>query len=128
MAESVQTNITVASGAGMDRDVREEDNIKMTPEMRYYYRNRQERINKIKDKYNNNPEVIAKREERERKRAEKETEKLAKKEADKEAKRIEKERIRQEKLAIAEATKRKFKEKSENNLDIFLTESPPAGK
>jgi hypothetical protein len=81
----------------------EEATQKMTPEMRYYYRNREERINKIKEKYNNNPEVIAKREERERKRAEKE--------AEKEAKRLEKERIRQEKLLAAETTKRILKEK-----------------
>ena len=89
----------------------EEEAAKMTPEMRYYYRNREEKINKVKERYNNDPKVIVKREERERKRAEKEAENEAKKQADKEAKRIEKERIRQEKLALAEATKRKFKEK-----------------
>lgn len=101
---------------------------KMTPEMRYYYRNREERISKVKEKYNSNPDVIAKREERERKRAEKEAEKLAKKEADKEAKRLEKERIRQEKLRLAEATKRQFKAKSEGSLNDFLAGSPPAEK
>jgi hypothetical protein len=99
---------------------------KMTSEMRYYYRNREEKIAKDLSRYHNKPEVIAKREERERKRAEKEAEKEAKKQAEKEAKRIEKERIRQEKLALAEATKRKFKEKSEGVLDAFLTDSPPA--
>ncbi len=97
-----------------------EEEQKMTPEMRYYYRNRQERINKVKEKYNNNPEVIAKREERERKRAEKE--------AEKEAKRIEKERLRQEKWALAEVSKRQFKEKSEDGLNAVLSGSPPAGK
>ena len=97
-----------------------EETQKMTSEMRYYYRNREERINKVKDKYHNDPEVIAKREERERKKAEKE--------AEKEAKRLEKERIRQEKLALAETTKRKLKEKSEGGLDSILVGSPPAGK
>lgn len=92
---------------------------KMTPEMRYYYRNRQEKIAKDLARYHNKPEVIAKKEERERKRVENE--------AKNEAKRIEKERIRQEKLALAEATKRKFKEKPEEGLDGFLAGSPPAG-
>jgi hypothetical protein len=88
-----------------------EDELKeMTPEMRYYYRNRAQELEKDRERYNNKPEVIAKRQERERKRAEKE----AAKEAEKEAKRIEKERIRQEKLAFAEATKRRFKENSES--------------
>jgi len=77
----------------------------MTPEMRYYYRNRLEKIAKVKERYNNNPEIIAKRAERDRKKAERE--------AEKEAKRIEKERIRQEKLVLAEVTRRQFKEKSE---------------
>lgn len=98
----------------------EETTQKMTSDMRYYYRNREERINIVKDRYHNNPEVIAKKEERERKRTEKE--------AEKEAKRIEKERIRQEKLALAEATQRKFKEKPEGGLDTFLAGSPPASK
>lgn len=92
---------------------------KMTSEMRYYYRNREKKIARDLARYHNKPEVIAKREEREKKKAEKE--------AEKEAKRIEKERIRQEKLILAEATKRKLKEKSENGLDAFLASSPPAG-
>lgn len=99
----------------------------MTPEMRYYYRNREEKIARDLARYHSNPEVIAKREERERKRAEKEAEKEAKKQNEKEAKRIERERIRQEKIALAEATKRKFKEKSGSSLDGFLISSPPAG-
>jgi len=83
----------------------------MTPEMRYYYRNRLEKIAKVKERYNNNPEIIAKRAERDRKKAEREAEKEAKRLAEKEAKRIEKERIRQEKLVLAEVTRRQFKEK-----------------
>ena len=109
-------------------------------------------IAKVKDKYHNDPEVIAKREEKERKRIEKEAVKQAEKEAEKEAKRIEKEKIRQEKLALADATKRKFKEKTEREtirqekialaeatkrkfkeksgggLDSLLAESSPAEK
>lgn len=96
-----------------------EETQKMTSEMRYYYRNREEKIARDLARYHNNPEVIAKKEERERKRIEKE--------AEKEAKRIEKERIRQEKLALAEATKRKFKEKPEGELNSVLAGSPPAG-
>jgi hypothetical protein len=92
---------------------------KMTSEMRYYYRNREDKIEKVKARYNNNPEVIAKREEKERKRAEKGAEKLL----EKEAKRIEKEKKTQEKQVLAEATKRKFKQKSENGLDAFLVGS-----
>ena len=102
-----------------------EETQKMTSEMRYYYRNREEKIAKDLARYHNNPEVIAKKEERERKRIEKGAMKQAEKEAEKEAKRIEKERIRQEKLALAEATKRKFKEKPGSGLDTFLAGSPP---
>ncbi len=98
----------------------QEDAHKMTPEMRYYYRNREERIHKVKEKYNNNPEVIAKRKERENKKVEKE--------AEKEAKRIEKERIRQEKLLSAESTKRQFKERPEGGLDGFLAGPLPDDK
>jgi len=104
----------------------EETTQTMTSAMRYYYRNREERIDIVKGRYHNNPEVIAKKEERERKRIEKGSMKQAEKEAEKEAKRIEKERIRQEKLALAESTKRKFKEKPEGGLDTFLVGSPPA--
>ncbi len=99
---------------------------KMTPDMRYYYRNREETIAKKLARYHSKPEVIAKREERERKRAEKEAEKEAQKQLEKEAKRIEKEKKRQEKQALAEATKRRFKQKSENGLDNFLVGSSPA--
>lgn len=89
-----------------------EDVPNMTPEMRYYYRNREEKIARDLARYHSRPEVIAKKEERERKKAEKE--------AEKEAKRIEKEQKRQEKLALAEATKRRFKEKSGGGLDAVL--------
>jgi hypothetical protein len=103
-----------------------EEEAKMTPEMRYYYRNREEKIAKDLARYHNNPEVIAKKEERERKRIEKGAMKQSEKEAEKEVKRIEKERIRQEKLVLAESTKRRFKEKSGGGLDSLLAESSPA--
>jgi hypothetical protein len=83
--------------------------VKMPRHQRYYLLHREEKINKVKERYNNNPEVIAKREERERKKAEKEAEKEAKKEAEKEAKRQEKERQREEKIALALATSKKRK-------------------
>jgi hypothetical protein len=74
-----------------------DNNTTLTSEMRYYYRNREKKIAKDLARYHNKPEVIAKKEERERKRVERE--------AEREAKRIEKERIRLEKLALALATK-----------------------
>lgn len=87
------------------------DDITLTSEMRYYYRNRETKIAKDLARYHSNPNVIAKKEERERKKAEKKAEK----EAEKEAKRIEKERIRQEKLELAKLTKRVLKNKYTEN-------------
>jgi hypothetical protein len=98
----------------------------MTPEMRYYYRHRDEKIARDLARYHNRPDVIAKRGERERLRAEKQLKTEAEKMAKKEAKRMEKERIVQEKLALAEATKRKLKEKNNDGLDIFLVQTSPA--
>jgi len=65
---------------------------------RYYRIHREERLEKNKARYASNPEVIAKREERERIRAEKE--------AAKEAAKAERERKRQEKIALAKQTSR----------------------
>ena len=104
----------------------EEEAAKMTPATRYYRLHRDEQLAKKKEEYNNSPEVIAKREERECKRAEKEAQREAQKEAERELKRIEKERIIQEKIVLAEATKRKFKEKSGDGLSAFLACSLPA--
>ena len=98
-----------------------EDTVKLTRNQRYHALHREERISKILDKYHKNPDVIAKKEERERKKAEK----VAEKEAKKEAKRIEKERIRQEKLVLALATKRKSKSIS-SGLDAILNPESPA--
>lgn len=98
----------------------EESNMTMTPEMRYYYRNREVKIAKDLARYHSKPEVIAKKLERERKRAEKE--------AEKQAKREEKERIRQEKLALAISSKRKIKEKPKDGFDNIQNDNPPVEK
>ena len=93
---------------------------KMTPEMprhqRYYALHRDEKLAREKERYDKNPEIIVKREQREKKKAEKE--------AEKEAKRIEKEMIRQEKLALAIATKQN-KIKSGGGLDAIFSEGLP---
>jgi len=83
----------------------------MTREMRYYHLHREEKLTKQRDRYANDPETIAKREERERKKAAKEAEHKAKQE--------EKEKIRQEKLRLALETSQR-KAKSQNGLDHFL--------
>jgi len=76
-----------------------ETELKMNRDMRYYQLHREKLVNKKKEKYNNDLEVIRKREERLKKKAEKE--------AEKEDKRIERERLKQEKLALAIATSQK---------------------
>jgi hypothetical protein len=90
---------------------------KMPRHQRYYMLHRDQKLNKLKEQYNNNPEVIARREERLRKKAEKD--------AQTEAKRIEKERIRQEKLALAEATSQRKKTQG-GGLDCILDGNCPA--
>lgn len=67
---------------------------------RYYRLHREERIIKSKEYYNSHPDVIAKREERERIKAEK----AALKEAERAAKEAEKVRKRQERLEFAKRT------------------------
>jgi hypothetical protein len=88
---------------------------KMTRHQRYYALHREEKLNKVKERYKNDPEYIAKQEEKQRKKAEKE--------AEKEAKRIEKEKSRVEKLALALATKKKSKSES-GGLDSILNLTP----
>ncbi len=118
--------VVAAGGAGT---VSETVEVNMTPATRYYRLHRDTQLERKKKEYNSRPDVIAKREEREKLKAQKEAEKKAKKEEEKEAKRIEKERIRQEMLAIAEATKRRLKEKSSGGLDSVLDGvSPASGK
>jgi hypothetical protein len=94
---------------------------KMTPEMprhqRYYALHRNEKLARDKERYNSNPEIVAKREERERKKAVRE--------AEAELKRLEKERLRQEKLALALVTKQKSKTEG-GGLDAILGGDSPA--
>lgn len=68
---------------------------------RFYRLHREEQLAKKKEEYRTRPDVIAKREERERKRAEKAIAKAAKQE--------EKIKKIQERIMIAEQTRRKFK-------------------
>lgn len=82
---------------------------KMTRHQRYYLLNREARSQKHKEIYNNRPDVIAKRAERERIRAEKE--------AEKEAKRQQKQLELQERTRIAAETKLQKKPKSEATSD-----------
>ena len=90
----------------------------MTRNQRYHALNREERCSKRMERYYNSPEVIAKREERERKKAENELVKKVEQEAKKAEKRAEMERARQEMLQLAIAT-RKHK-KATGALDSFL--------
>jgi bisphosphoglycerate-independent phosphoglycerate mutase (AlkP superfamily) len=87
----------------------------MNKYQRYYALHREQKLSK----YHNDPEVITRREERERKKAEKEVEK--------EIKQAEKEKKRQEVLQLALATKKSVK-KSEGGLNEFLDGIPPVEK
>lgn len=100
--------------------------VKMTKEQRYYALHRDEYLTKKKEAYDNRPDVIAKRAEREAKKAEKEAANAAAKEAAKAAKQAEKDKKIQERIALAEQTKRKLKKGSEQNLDPFLKSDLPA--
>ncbi len=93
---------------------------KIPASTRYYRLHRDERLAVLKEKYNSRPDVIEKREERERKKAEKEAEK----EAEKQRKKEEREANRIKKLSVAIKTSR-FKEKVQGNLGQFLEESSP---
>ena len=103
----------------MDRIMTEEVKTEtITPCARYYRLHRDEQLAKKKEEYNNRPDVIVKREEREAKTAQKEAEKAAKQ--------AEKDKKIQESVALAEQTKRKLKTKSEQNLNSFLKADSPA--
>lgn len=86
--------------------------VKIPASTRYYRLHREERI----AKYHSRPDVIAKKEEREKKKAEKE--------AEIERKREERKRIREQNRLVAIATS-KLKPKIEENLDAFLDGSFP---
>ena len=93
-----------------------QDAAKMPRHQRYYALHREEKLARDKERYNSNPEIVAKREERERKKAVRE--------AEAELKRLEKERIRQEKLALALVTKQKSKTEG-GGLDGILGGDSP---
>lgn len=87
----------------------------MNKNQRYYALHREE-CNALRlARYHNKPEVIAKREERERKKAEKE----AHEKAEKEARQAEKEKKRQDAIQLALATRKNTK-KMEGALNEFL--------
>lgn len=96
---------------------------KMTRNQRYHALHREERCSKRVERYQNSPEVIAKREEHARKKAEKELAKQAEQEAKKAEKMAEKERARQERLQLAIATRKRIRKTGA--LDTFLAENPP---
>jgi len=91
----------------------------ITPAARFYRLHRDEQLAKKKLEYQNRPDVIAKREERERKKVEKESERALAKLAEKAAKQAEKDRKVQERVEIAIKTKRKIKK--ENGLQVNNT-------
>ena len=93
----------------------------MTKYQRYYALHRDAKLSK----YHNNPEIIAKKESREQKKAEKDLLKKEKKEAEKAAKQAEKERKLQQKVQLALATRKQTK--SSDGLAEFLVEIPPVG-
>ena len=101
----------------------------ITPAARFYRLHRDEQLARKKEEYNNRPEVIAKREERRRKQAEREAGKGTEKMEDNETKEEKRERIRQEKLKVALETRRKLKKPTQDSkgaLTEFLAESSPA--
>jgi hypothetical protein len=95
--------------ADADGSLTGEEMPKITRNQRYHLLNREARLQKAREQYNNDPEVIAKREERERKKAEKE--------AEKEEKRRLKELELKEKIKFAAETKRLRNGKKQKDSD-----------
>jgi hypothetical protein len=79
-----------------------------TRNQRYYALHREQKLAKVIERYNSKPEIIAKREERDKLKLEKATQKHA----DKEAKKVEKEKKREEKERLAVLTSRKKREQA----------------
>jgi hypothetical protein len=97
------------------------EEISLTPSARYYLLHREEKLAKFRERYNNRPDVIAKRQE---KQARKETATISKKvesEEEKQERRLEKQRLLQEKTALARASKRKSSKKEANSSDAHYT-------
>jgi hypothetical protein len=96
---------------------------------RYYALHIEERRAKALAAYHSRPDVIRRKEERERLKAEKEAIKAAAREATKAKKKEEREKARQEKLALALATSKKPKEELVTlagvGLDDFLRRGSP---
>ena len=78
----------------------------LTRHQRYHALNREKRIAYQMERYNNRPDVIARRAERDALQQKTKEERTALKDAEKELKRIEKERKQQERTALALATKK----------------------
>ncbi len=87
----------------------------MTTAARFYLLHREQVLAQRKAAYDARPDVIARREERERIREEKATLLLQKKQEERAAKKEEKQKKLQEKTLLAENTKRVFK-KSQSSL------------
>jgi len=98
-----------------------EEEKKMSRNQRYHALHREERCAKRRERYYNSPEVIAKKEEHERKKIEKELLKKAEKEAKKAEKLAELDKARQEVLQLALATKKQTNRKGA--LTEFLVET-----
>ena len=88
------------------------DTTKLTRNQRYHLLNREVRLQKQHEKYINRPDVIAKREERERKKAEKEAQKQKEKEERTLHRRMQTQLALQEKIKLAAETKRVRKPKT----------------
>lgn len=110
-------NIFVGYSNRMEEETNETTmpTVKMSRNQRYHALHRESRCEKRKEVYHNRPDVIAKKEERERKKAEKE----AQQKAEKEAKEANKQKTHQKVLEIALATMKKPKNTS-GNLTKFL--------
>jgi len=106
----------------------EETTQKMTRNQRYHLLNRESRLQKQREQYNNNPDIILKRMERERIKAEKETEKIAKKEAEKEAKQAAAKAEKEAKKSNASPTKKAKKEVVEDEEEEKVKKIEYEGK
>ena len=95
----------------------------MNKYQRYYALHREECNAQRLSRYHNSPAIIAKREEKERLKAEKEASKRAEKEAEKLRKKAEREEKHREKKQLALTTKKIAKK--DKPLDEFLIQIPP---
>lgn len=98
----------------------------ITPSARFYRLHRDEQLAKKKIEYENRPDVIAKREAREQRKVEKESQKASKKEAEKAIKQQEKQKKVEERVAVALKTQRKLKKTNETPQEPSLEFQPPA--